>query len=299
MMRLEHIQYFVEVANVGSISLAAKNLYISQQGVSNALHQLEQEVGFPLFTRQKRGVELTRNGKKFYAYAVDFLDEYAKMVAFSENTAFQYGNLSKEISLMATPLIISFLSALIYNEKQPYRHLPRLKLYEGDLAKIMSSLMNANIQLGVFFIQKELFLRFRDNAPPEIELLELFEDEVCGVVAANSPLALEKTIEYNAVPVLKIVYSSSYQDYFNYFSSAEPDICSNDLLLHTKLIKEQQALSLSTCKVFQRIYQDPLLVARPLKNTRRGKYYLARNTNLVNQGAREWIKFIVENTAAL
>ncbi len=298
-MRLEHIQYFVEIANVGSISLAAKNLYISQQGVSNALHQLEQEVGFPLFTRQKRGVELTSNGKRFYAYAEGFLNEYAKMVAFSENTAFQYGNSSKEIFLMTTPLIISFLSTLIYSENQPCRHLPKLRLYEGDLAKIMSSLMNAKVQLGVFFIQKELFVRFRDNISPEIELLELFEDEPCGVVAADSPLALEKSIDYNSAPVLKIAYSSSYQDYFNYFSLAQPDICSNDLLLHTKLIKERQALSLSTCKVFKYIYQDPMIVARPLTNTRRGKYYLARNTNLVNQGAIEWIKFIVENTAVL
>ena len=298
-MRLEHIQYFVEAANVGSISLAAKNLFISQQGVSNALHQLEQEVGFPLFTRQKRGVELTNNGKKFYAYAIAFLDEYDKMVAFSENTAFRYSNQSKEVALMTTPLIISFLAALIYKEKQPSQRLPKLRLYEGDLAKIMSNLMNAKIQLGIFFIQKGLFVRFRDHIPPEIELLELFEDEPCGVVSANSSLAEERSIDYNSAAVLKIAYSSSYHDYFQCFSLVEPDICSNDLALHKMFIKEQQALGLSTYKVFRHIYQEPMIVARPLTNSSRGKYYLARNTNLINQGAIEWIKYIVESTSSL
>lgn len=294
-MRIEQIQYFVEAANVGSISLAAQNLFISQQGLSNALQQLEQDIGFPLLTRQARGVSLTNNGKKFYQYACAFLGEYDKMMAFSKSAALQYSNNAEEIFLMATPMIMSMLSELIYSQEMLHQFFPKIRLYEGDLAKIISSLAEAKIQLGIFFIHKEFFAKFRESIPQNIELLVLFEDQPCVVVAENSPLAAEKIIDYNKAAGLKIAFSSSYQDYFKYATIAEPDIYSNDISLHKKLIEQQKALSLSTYKTFPYTYKNVAVVARQIADNSSGKYYLARNTDLVNQGTIEWISYIHDN----
>lgn len=298
-MRLEHIQYFVEVANVGSISLAAKNLYISQQGVSNALHQLEQEVGFPLFTRQKRGVTVTNNGKKFYLYAVNFLDKYDEMVSFSNAVAAQYGNKVEEIFLMATPLIINLLAGILYDREIRPKYLSGIKLYEGDLQRIVAGLTNNKIHLGVFFIQKELFAKFRAGIPSEIELIELFEDKPCVAVSLASPLAAYQTVDINAVSNLKIAHSTSYYEYFDQSEMILPDIYSNDISLHIKLIKEQQAVSVLTYKAYQYSYMDSEIVARSLESPSCGKYYLARNTNRINQGIVDWIKYIVDHTCML
>ena len=65
-MRIEQLQYFAEVVRTGSISSAAKNLFVSQQGISDSIKNLESEVEFPLLTRNKRGVSLTKNGEVFY-----------------------------------------------------------------------------------------------------------------------------------------------------------------------------------------------------------------------------------------
>ena len=61
-MKVEHFFMAIEIANTGSFSQAARNLYISQPNLSHAMKQLEQELGFPLFTRTPSGIIPTPEG---------------------------------------------------------------------------------------------------------------------------------------------------------------------------------------------------------------------------------------------
>ncbi len=67
--RLDWYRSFVETASQGSVSLAARKLYMTQPAVSQALRQLETELGVRLFTRTPRGVVLTAEGSELYGYA--------------------------------------------------------------------------------------------------------------------------------------------------------------------------------------------------------------------------------------
>ena len=58
-VKLELYRVFKEVAETGNISLAAKNLYISQSAVSQSIKQLETALQARLFARSPRGVSLT------------------------------------------------------------------------------------------------------------------------------------------------------------------------------------------------------------------------------------------------
>ncbi len=57
--------YFVAVAEEGQITLAAAKLHLAQPALSQAIAQLEAEVGFQLFERHARGVTLTPAGEVF------------------------------------------------------------------------------------------------------------------------------------------------------------------------------------------------------------------------------------------
>lgn len=48
-MKFQQIKYVMEVANTGSISKAAKNLFMSQPNISNAINDLEEELGITIF----------------------------------------------------------------------------------------------------------------------------------------------------------------------------------------------------------------------------------------------------------
>ena len=67
-VKLELYRVFKEVAESGNISVAAKNLYISQSAVSQSIKQLETALQARLFARSPRGVTLTGEGQMLYQY---------------------------------------------------------------------------------------------------------------------------------------------------------------------------------------------------------------------------------------
>lgn len=65
-MRIEHLEYLKKIVESGSIIAAAAELYISPQGLSQAIKQLEKELTVDLFNRTGNKLELTRAGRLAY-----------------------------------------------------------------------------------------------------------------------------------------------------------------------------------------------------------------------------------------
>ena len=64
-MKLQQIEYVMEVARVGSMNQAAKNLFVSQPHLSSTVAELEKSLNITIFRRTSKGVELTPVGEKF------------------------------------------------------------------------------------------------------------------------------------------------------------------------------------------------------------------------------------------
>lgn len=65
---LEYFKVFYHVAKAGSVTGAARELAVSQPAVSQAIRQLESQLGADLFYRAARGVRLTREGQLLFSY---------------------------------------------------------------------------------------------------------------------------------------------------------------------------------------------------------------------------------------
>ncbi len=68
-MTLQQLKYMIVVAERGSITEAAKELYISQPSLSGAIKEVEKEAGITIFSRCRAGVALTKEGMEFLGYA--------------------------------------------------------------------------------------------------------------------------------------------------------------------------------------------------------------------------------------
>ena len=68
-MTVQQLKYILKVAEVGSITEAAKLLFISQPSLSNSIKETEKEAGITIFLRSRIGITLTNDGAEFLGYA--------------------------------------------------------------------------------------------------------------------------------------------------------------------------------------------------------------------------------------
>lgn len=73
-------KYVVTLADTGSYSRAAKELYITPQGLSSAIKRLESSIGVPLLKADHEGVSLTEYGAVFYRFSTSFESQYDSMI---------------------------------------------------------------------------------------------------------------------------------------------------------------------------------------------------------------------------
>ncbi|HQZ11595.1 MAG TPA: LysR substrate-binding domain-containing protein [Devosia sp.] len=66
---LRQLQYFIAAAEEGTVSGAAQSLSISQSAVTEAIQELEGDLGVSLFERHRRGLAITHKGHQFYRHA--------------------------------------------------------------------------------------------------------------------------------------------------------------------------------------------------------------------------------------
>ena len=74
-MTLQQLKYVVTVAKQGTISQAARLLYISQPTLTNAIKDLEQEIGLTLFLRTNKGIVVSNEGEEFLSYARSVIEQ--------------------------------------------------------------------------------------------------------------------------------------------------------------------------------------------------------------------------------
>lgn len=74
-MTLQQLKYVITVAEKGSISDAAKTLFLSQPSLTNSIRELEQEMHLTIFTRTNRGVIVSKDGEIFLGYARQVVEQ--------------------------------------------------------------------------------------------------------------------------------------------------------------------------------------------------------------------------------
>lgn len=156
-MTLQQLRYAIEIEKCGSLSKAAKKLFVSQPNLSNAIKDLETEVGITLFKRNNRGVQVTEKGTTFLTYARSVLHQCEEMKHISTDT-----NVSsfKLIAQNYSPIMESFVKYVKSNanvEKMNY------ELINAQGFEVVDKVYKQEADLGIFLIMEKKLGNFIDH----------------------------------------------------------------------------------------------------------------------------------------
>ena len=106
-MDIRQLHYFLETCYCGSISQAAKKMFISPQALGKSISLLESEIGFPLFVRSSKGLTLTACGTFLKSKAEPIVTQIHQLSDEVEQFSKKY---SGHITIGYTPGLDSFLN---------------------------------------------------------------------------------------------------------------------------------------------------------------------------------------------
>lgn len=143
-MTLDQLRYFQAVCKYDGVSRAAEALNISQPSVSNAIANLEKEFGVELFTRQKKRLFLTKDGRVMWELAEKLLLQAEQTV----RTMQELGSNNKVVRLGVPPMIGSLVLPIIYgNFLKRYPQL-QLRIVEDDSSGLKQLLAENQIDMA-------------------------------------------------------------------------------------------------------------------------------------------------------
>ena len=157
------LRAFRLVAQHCNFTRAAEALYITPSGLSVLIRELESRIGFRLFDRTTRQVEITPHGKELLVVIQRNLEELDAAIARIGRTVKRS---AQSIPLGETPLVAANVLPPAIREFRRLRPDVRIQLFDADLPTLMSMVEAGKLEmsLGIFKkmagVRREPFFRF-------------------------------------------------------------------------------------------------------------------------------------------
>lgn len=228
-IRLDLYKIFSEVAKCNSFSKAAKSLYMTQPAVSQAIMQLEGELGVRLFTRTSKGVILTNEGQILSEYtssAINLINVGEKKLMDSKNL--MAGDLKIGVGdTISRYFLLPYLEE--FNSQHPNI---KMKIINRTTIELCDILKSGEIDIAVCNLPIE------DSSLEVKELMDIHDIFVCGEKFKDRfpmPLSLEDLSKFSLILLEPKSNSRRYVEKYMLSKGVkiEPEIelGSHDLLL--------------------------------------------------------------------
>ena len=187
------LQVFYTVASLGSFTKAAETLYITQPAVTKHIHELESELGIPLFERKGNSIQLTDAGQIVRNHAEHIFDLY-RQIEFDVSTLKQ--QLSGRLRLGASTTIAQYVLP------------PFLALFNQRFPEIRVTLINENsriIEQALFDKQIDLGLVENSSRNKALKYTPFLDDELVLVTATNHNQYKKESLPLKALTAIPMV----------------------------------------------------------------------------------------------
>nr|WP_312290304.1 LysR family transcriptional regulator [Clostridium chromiireducens] len=214
-MTLQQLKYAVEISRCGSITKAAGQLFISQPSLSNAIMELENEIGITIFNRTNRGIKVSTHGSEFLGYAKQVIEQ-------AELLESRYSNKKqlKQSFSVSTQHYAFAVSAFVNLIKEYNLDEYEFSLRETKTYEIIEDVKNLRSEIGILYLNefnfKVLNKFLREN---NLIFNELFKANPHIFISSENPLANKKYVTLRDLEPYP--YLSFEQGEFNSFYFSE------------------------------------------------------------------------------
>lgn len=147
-MTFEQMRCAIVAASCGSISKAAKVLYLSQPRLSQSIRSMEEELGYLIFERLSQGITPTAKGKLFLNHCEVILAEYKKAAALSEQKTLR----SFHLAAGSLYLFMEAFTRLCQDYQD--NAILDLQLHHQSSGEIEDSVYQGVCQMGILLIKE-------------------------------------------------------------------------------------------------------------------------------------------------
>ena len=192
-MNLSHLYYFRTLAEVQHYTRAAEKLFITQPTLSNAVSQLEKELGIPRFEKDGRNVKLTKQGREFNTYVSQALDLIDKAIDVAHEQA---GAPSGSFDLGVVYTIQDYyLPRLLRGFRAKYGQNIRINTYQGLTESLVDDLV-----AGRYDVVFGSPIRERDD----LAYVPVVAQRLVALVHDYSPFAMRESVTFEELSHAKV-----------------------------------------------------------------------------------------------
>ncbi|MDY3361895.1 MAG: LysR family transcriptional regulator [Clostridium celatum] len=263
-MNIKQIQYFISVAEHLNFTKAAKENYLSQTAISQQIKNLEDNLGFKLFIRNKHSVKLTPSGDVFFIESKSLIETLNNAVNKASLASFGYIGTINIGFLEGYENIL--LPKLISNFKDKYPKIS-LNIIRGNIDELYKKLQNNLIDF-VFGYD------FAIDSYPLIKSKVVSSCPLCVVVYAGHKFSYKNSINRNELSnedfifIDRTISPFAFDSIISAFVSFgfSPNIKHTVDSIETSLLMVKSKLGITILPKFQDNYRSNDLVFIPLEN---------------------------------
>lgn len=181
-IELRHLRYFVAVAEELHFGRAAERLHLSQPPLSQQIRKLEESLGYPLFLRTSRSVQLTAAGDAFLPRARRILRNLERDLEDTRSVGRgEVGSLN--VGFVGSGML-AMLPAIFRNYRETYPNV-HLRLHESFTSRVVEGMQNGSLDVGIL----------RDSDPSGgLRLKTIHSEPYVAVLPRNHKCASQKSI---------------------------------------------------------------------------------------------------------
>ena len=237
-MTLQQLKYVVTVAEQGSISGAAKELFISQPSLTNAIKELEKEMQITIFNRTNKGIIVSGEGDVFLAYARQVLEQADLLKEKFLNVKKQSPRFSVSCQHYSFA-VNAFVDVIEAFDADQYD----FTLRETQTYEIIEDVSRMKSEIGILYVssQNEEIIR-KLIAKNDLKFEELFVAKPHVFISARHPLAEKEAISLDDLE--EYPYLSFEQGEYNSFYFSEEILSTLDRKKNIKVRDRATLLNL-------------------------------------------------------